>query len=528
MQTISNGKAQVLLFLALLILSASGKLFSQMPDLPPGFDKYMDSVLRTFEVPGISLAVVKDGNIVLTKGYGVVKLGRNNPVDAHTLFPIASNTKAFTTTALAMLVEAGKLKWTDPVIRWLPWFAMSDHWVTAEMTIRDLLVHHSGIPAFGGDLLIFPPSVYSRREIVSKVALLPIVHSFRTTYAYDNILYLAAGEVIKAVSGMEWEDFIQTQIFNKVGMSESIARFTAIKNIANVSAAHLRVNGKVKIADQVFDQAIGDAGDPAGGIASNATDMAKWLLTQLDSGMTVNKTRLLKSSSASALWNIVTPIPIAVAPPELAPAQLNFYGYSMGLRSYNYGRYKVVGHGGKLDGFVSQVAMIPELHLGIAVLTNQESTGAYWSVIYRLLDYYLHNKQFNWLAGYKKQLDSSLASSQRAREQAIIPHNGNNSVSLPIEKYAGTYRDDFYGMVTITADTKGLKLTFNQTPQLTAILSPFQFDSFSMSFNNADLKADGYASFFLKPDGTIDQLKLTVTDPDCDLDLNSLVLKRIK
>jgi len=173
--------------------------------IPPGLDKYVDSVLRIFEVPGISLSIVKDGKVVLAKGYGVKKLGEKNPVTEHTLFSIASNTKAFTAAALAILVQEKKLQWDDPVINYLPWFRMSDPWVTAQITVRDLLVHHSGIPAYAGDLLIFPPSDYSRKEIVSRVKDFSLVQSFRTHYAYDNILYLAAGEVIKAVSQMEWE-----------------------------------------------------------------------------------------------------------------------------------------------------------------------------------------------------------------------------------------------------------------------------------------------------------------------------------
>ena len=183
--------------------------------IPSGLDKYVDSVLRIFEVPGISLSIVKDGKLVLAKGYGVKKLGEKNPVTEHTLFSIASNTKAFTAAALAILVQEKKLQWDDPVINYLPWFRMSDPWVTAQITVRDLLVHHSGIPAYAGDLLIFPPSDYSRKEIVSRVKDFPLVQSFRTHYAYDNILYLAAGEVIKAVSQMEWEDFIRTRIFDK-------------------------------------------------------------------------------------------------------------------------------------------------------------------------------------------------------------------------------------------------------------------------------------------------------------------------
>jgi len=496
-------------------------------DIPPDLDRYVDSVLKIFEVPGISLAIVKDGKVMVAKGYGIKKLGEQSPVTSHTLFSIASNSKAFTTAALAILVEEKKMKWDDPVINYLPWFKMSDPWVTAQITVRDLLVHHSGIPAYSGDLLIFPPSNYSRKEILSKLKDIPLVHGFRTTYAYDNILYLAAGEVVKAVSGMEWEDFIQTRIFDKLGMTESVARFSAIKNHADIASAHSRIQGIVKTDDQYFEQAIGDAGNPAGGIASNAYDMAKWLIAQIDSGAAPNGTRIYKASATKDLWKIVTPIPIGTAPVGLEPSQMDFWGYALGVRIYNYGKYKVIGHGGKLDGFVSQVTFVPKLKLGIAVLTNQESSSAYWSVIYHVFDYYMQNKKFDWLSGFKKQKDSSLAESKKDFEKANIKPDSKILHSLRLEKYAGTYRDAFYGDVIIEKDGEKLSLKFKQTPQLVADLIPFQYETFIARFHNESLKADAYTSFSIGPDGNIDSFKMKIIDPDCDLSFEGLSLKRV-
>jgi len=285
---------------------------------------------------------------------------------------------------------------------------MSDPWVTAAFTVRDLLVHHSGIPGFAGDILIFPPSSYSRKEIVSKLVSIPLIHSFRTTYAYDNILYLAAGELIKAVSGREWEDFIKTSILDKLEMRETVARFSDFKQQQDIAAGHSRVLGKVVNDPEFFEQAVGDAGNPAGGIASNAIDMSKWLIAQLDSGRGMNGKQIFESKAINNLWNIVTPTPISKTPSEIAPAASSFAGYASGVKAYNYGKYKLVGHGGKLDGFVSQVVMVPDLKLGIAVLTNQESTGAYWSVIYHLLDYYMQQPSFDWIKGYQALLKNRL------------------------------------------------------------------------------------------------------------------------
>lgn len=496
-------------------------------NIPSGLDKYIDSVLHIFEVPGISLAIVKDGKMILAKGYGEKRLGEKNPVTEHTLFSIASNTKAFTAAALAILVEEKKMQWDDPVINYLPWFRMSDPWVTSEITVRDLLVHHSGIGAYQGDLLIFPPSDYSRKEIVSRVKDFPLVHSFRTRYAYDNILYLAAGEVIKAVSGMEWEDFIRTRIFDTIGMNESLSRFSQLRDHADVSAAHSLIQGVVQQDKQYYEQAIGDAGDPAGGIASNAVDMCKWLITQLDSGLASNGNRIFNASATKELWKIVTPIPVDKAPAGLEPSQMDFAGYALGVRCYNYGQYKIVGHGGKLDGFVSQVALVPRLKLGIAVLTNQESTSAYWAIIYHLLDYYMQNKPFDWIKGFKTRMDSSLAESKREWQKTNIISSQKTTLALPLEKYAGLYRDKFYGDLSIEKTDNGLVLKFSHTPQFVADLIPFQYETFIARFRNTALKADSYVTFTIGAEGNIEQLKLKIIDPDSDISFDGLLFDRV-
>jgi CubicO group peptidase (beta-lactamase class C family) len=500
----------------------------QTAEIPTDLEKYMDTVLRTFEVPGISLAIVKDGKIVKTTGYGVKKLGEKTPVSDHTLFSIASNTKAFTAAAIEILVEENKLKWDDPVIQYLPWFKMSDPWVTAQFTIRDLLVHHSGIPGFAGDILIFPPSNYTRQEIVSKLKFIPLVNSFRTTYAYDNILYLAAGELIKTVSAMDWEEFIKSRILTKLEMKETISKFSDFKYQLDVSSGHSRVLGKIVIDQAFYEQAVGDAGNPAGGIASNAVDMSKWLIAQLDSGKGLNGQQIFHKKAINELWSIVTPTPITKPPVDILPAALNFSGYALGVKAYNYGQYKLVGHGGKLDGFVSQVVMVPELKLGIAVLTNQETTGAYWAIIYHLLDFYMHHPRFDWIKGYKTVLDSSLAKSKVERAMLKINPTENNFIPIADDKIIGKYRDVFYGDAVIAQVGSKLQLQFLQTPQFVADLIPFQFQTYLAKFHNTTLRADAYLSLSIGPDGNVDQFKLKMMDPDSDINFEELIFKTIK
>ncbi|MEO9021399.1 MAG: serine hydrolase [Ginsengibacter sp.] len=517
--------------LILLILLLSGFIsFGQKKQtlIPPDLDNYISKVLQTFEVPGMSVAIVKDGKVLLAKGFGVKTIGEQSPIDAHTLFSIASNSKAFTTAALAILVEEGKIKWDDPVIKYLPWFKMSDPYVTNHLAIRDMLVHHSGLAAYSGDLLLFPPSTFSRKEIVQKIAGLPLVHDFRTTYAYDNVLYVTAGELVSEVSGMPWEDFIKTRIFDKIGMNESLSRFSEFKNQTNIATGHDRYDGKVQVIDHGMDIMIGDAGAPCGGIVTNATDIAKWLITQLDSGRAPNKEKIFTPASTKQLWKVVTPISYGIIDEDLKPAQISLSGYALAFHIYNYKQYKIVGHGGALDGFVSQIAMVPDLNLGIAVFTNQESTGAYYSVIYHILDYFMKFPPFDWISGYKNREDSGMARLKKRQQENIILPAANTKLSLPLDKYAGVYKDKLIGEMSITNEKDDMVLRFEQSPQLVADLKHFQYDTFIAHFRNKGFKADSYVTFSLHPDGSIDEVKMKVIDPDSDLDFDSLLFKPIK
>jgi CubicO group peptidase (beta-lactamase class C family) len=499
---------------------------AQQQVIPPGLDAYIEKVLQSFQVPGVALGIVKDGKIVLAKGYGVRKLGDPAPVDENTLFSIASNSKAFTSTAMAMMVEEGKVKWEDKVVKHLPWFKMSDDYVTAHLTIRDLFVHHSGLPAYANDVLLFPPSTYTRKELLSKLKDVKLTHDFRTVYAYDNILYLAAGEIIGSVSGMSWEDFVKTRIFTKVGMPRSISRFSTLRSQSNIAYAHAMRDGKLEVHNAFFDQNIGDASNPAGGIASSAKDMSNWLITQLDSGKTPNHNRLFKSAATNELWKIVRPMPIGVEPEWLKPNQRHFSGYALGFRTYDYRQHQIVGHGGLLTGFVSQIAMVPDLNFGIVVLTNQLSTGAYNAIINHIIDYNLKAAPFDWVAGYKKDWDQSARrrdSTQKANRE-ILPDK-SLPLSLPLDKYAGTYRDELIGNVVLTKEDQGLLLKFIKSPQYNMRLAHFHADLFKAEYVSKDMGDAPYLAFQVNPDRTIREAKFLSTFSNAERDLEDLVLK---
>ncbi len=366
---------------------------------PADFDAYLAAALDSFATPGAAIAVVKDGRVVHAKGYGLRRLGQSTPVDAHTLCQIASNTKAFTTAALAMLVDEGKLAWNDPVTKHIPWFQLSDPYVTRELTVRDLLVHRSGLGLGAGDLLWYHAD-YPRDSILHRIRYARVASSFRSEFAYDNVLYVAGGEVIPAVTGLSWEDFVRQRIFAPLGMSEARLTARGVRANDNFAAAHAKVDGRLTvIARDTFD-----ATTAAGGVVANVSDLAKWMLVQLDSGRVRGSTgdsgtgpqrRLWSAERTKEMWSGQTIQPIDL-PPSLAAYRPMFllYGLGWGLRDYR--GHKLVTHSGGLDGMTSRTLLVPDARLGIVVLTNGESPLS-TALTWRLLDYYLGAPPTNWV-----------------------------------------------------------------------------------------------------------------------------------
>ncbi|MFC2088363.1 serine hydrolase [Calditrichota bacterium] len=481
-----------------------------------GIDAYIKKALTTFEVPGASVAVVKNGKVILAKGFGKKTLDKTQPVDSQTLFGIASNTKALTATALALLVEEGKIEWDKPVINYLPWFRMSDPYVTSEMTIRDLLVHRSGLGLGSGDLLWWPTSTYTRKEIIQRLRFVPLATSFRSAYAYDNVLYTVAGEVIKEVSGQVWEDFVSQRILKPVGMAGSDVRHSATTKYPNVASTHARVEGEVqKIAPFTSDNV-----NPAGGINSNAEDMAKWMIVQLDSGRLADGSYLFPPHVTKELWNLVTPIPIKESEPELAPMRTNFKGYALGFRVQDYRGYKLVTHTGGLPGYLSLVAMIPELKLGVTVLTNQESSAAFNSIGFYVLDKFMRVEAHDWITAYENVLKRKADKTSKTLELARSLRNMSSKPSLPLVQYAGKYEDNWYGKIDIIYDDGKLIMKFGHTPELVGTLEHWQYDTFVVRWHDRSLRADAYVTFYLNEKGKVEQARMKPFSPEVDFSFN--------
>jgi CubicO group peptidase (beta-lactamase class C family) len=520
------GRSIIPAVLLSLILLTTAAVAEKPAALPPDLDAYVSRVMKAFEVPGIGLAVVKDGKVLVAKGYGVRKLGDPTPVDAQTLFAIASNTKVFTATALGLLVEDGKLEWDGPVGRTLPWFQMSDPYVTRELTVRDLLVHRSGLGLGAGDLMIWPPSDLGRTDIARRLRYVPLAASFRSAYAYDNVLYIVAGEVIQAASGRTWEEFVTDRILKKIGMTGTTVRWADFASAPDAAAPHASIDGAVRLV-KAFET---DNMSPAGGISSSAADMAKWVLVLLSEGRLADGSRLFSERTARELMTIVTPIPIGAPPPELAPLRRNFNGYALGLGVHDYRGRKVVTHTGGLSGFVSKVTMIPELGLGVVVLTNQESDEAYMSATFHILDYYLAAPRTDWVAAYLAVRDREKARTADVVGQATAARDASSHPSLPLARYAGLYRDAWYGDVTIAEEGGKLVVRFSHSPALVGDCEHWQYDTFVVRWRDRELRADAFLTFALNPDGTIDRAKMAPFSPDVDFsyDFQDLLLKPVR
>lgn len=519
-----RGRLALLAIVGLFALPSHPARAQEVSAGPEDFDAWVDRALETFEVPGAAVAIVKDGEVVLARGYGVRHIGEVTPVDERTRFGIASNTKAFTATALGLLVEEGELEWDGRVIDYLPWFRMWDPWVTREMTVRDLLVHRSGLGLGQGDLLYWPESNVSRREIVEAVRYLEPVTSFRSAYAYDNILYHVAALVIEEVSGQTWEEFVHSRIIEPLGMADTRVTRASTLEEGNVATTHASVEGVVRPVRPLAATAT----NAAGGINSTAADMAKWMIVQLDSGRVAGGERLFDARTTRELWAPVTPMPIGRAAAGMEPLQAQYQGYALGFVVRDYRGHKMITHTGGLPGYVSRVTMIPQLKLGVAVLTNQEVGAAFESITARVLDHYMDADPVDWITAFSDLMarrDSVVA----AREQSTAAQRDTSSrPSLDPSGYAGTYSDAWYGDVTIAEGEAGLEIQFGRTPSLLGDLQHWQYDTFYVRWRDRELRADAFITFELATDGTVAGARMKAASPSVDFsyDFHDLDLRR--
>jgi CubicO group peptidase (beta-lactamase class C family) len=491
-------------------------------------DAVVARTLRAFEVPGMAVAVVKDGQLVLSKGYGVSSLKTKAPMDANTLVGIASNTKAFTTAALGLLVDEGKLRWDDKVTDYIPEFKMYDPYVTAEFTVRDLLCHRSGLGRGMGDLMRFPDSTdFTAKDIIHNLRYFKPVSSFRSKYDYDNNLYIVAGEVVTRISGQPWADFVEARLLKPLGMSRSATAFLRLPDPTNVIDAHASVDGRVQLIRRDQNTVAG----PAGGIYSSVADMSKWALMLL--GGPGAPAPLLKPATQWELWSPQTLKRLGPVPtPYTTHYNTHFVAYGLGWNLNDARGYKLVSHAGGLPGMVTHVQLVPELRLGIIVLTNQESLEALMAVSNTLLDHYVGvtgQDRVQEMLGYKQaaagQTDPALATvwKQVAAAQKAAPKKPDYAA------YVGRYHDTWLGDVRVFAQGPQLWLKANRAPRLVGQLLPYRGTTYVVRWRDRGFNADAYAAFTLDERGRAASIKMKPISAATDFsyDFQDLDLQRV-
>ncbi len=424
---------------------------------------YIQRAMDDWKMPGFAVGIVKDDSVVFAKGFGVREFGKNDPVDENTLFVIASCSKAFTTASLAILVDKGKINWDDPVTKYLPDFQMYDPWVTHEMTIRDLITHRSGLATFSGDFL-WLSSNYDRKEVIRRARFLKPTSSFRTKYGYQNIMFITAAEVIKAVTDTSWGDYIQKHILNKIGMEHTNTSYAQFYETTNAAKAHYLKDGEFKIYSNVQK----DNAQGALGINSSAYDMAQWIRLQLGKGKYKDQ-RIFSERQSGEMWAN-----------QFAFGNMN-YGLGWFI-SYKNGK-RILNHGGGMPGFISDVTLVPEENFGFVILSNFES-GMVNSVRNYIIDIMTNTEPKDYeklsLDGWAKRIER-FNNESKHREEIRIK---DTKPSVPLEKYCGVYEDKMYGKAEIFLKDGGLYLQFIPTPTFRGTLHHYQNDTFYIDWED--------------------------------------------
>lgn len=507
------------LFLACATLAVAWAPVPAMAAPPANFDARAAALLQASGTPGMSVAIVEAGKTTLARGYGLRRAGRPETVDANTLFPVASVSKAFTSVALAILVDRGKLSWDDRVVDRLPGFQMYDPYVSREITVRDLLVHRSGLGLGAGDLMFWPRSTRSRAEIVAQLRHLPPATSFRSGYAYDNVLYIVAGELIEAVSGKTWEAFVDDEILGPAGLRDAATTPAARFRNPDRATPHARLGASLRgVGDmQAMDErdVFSVSAAPAGGLTASAADMSRWVAIQLARGaLPDGRGRLFSASASEAMWTPQTLMPReeSSAPTGAVPL---FSAYALGWKVIDYKSQRIVWHSGGIMGFRSIVVLIPEKDVGFSILTNAEDTGLIMGLMYELLDHYVDPDApaNDWPAAWSA-LRASKAQAAARKVAAATPARATASV-LPPGAYVGDYVDPWFGRISVTAKDGRLWIDMLRNPGMRGELRPWSRDTFQTVWADKSFEP-AFVSFAFGPQDRVERVSMRAVSPQAD------------
>lgn len=492
-------------FLFLGLLASPSNALAQkkktVADAATLLNTLVEASYATFKTTGLSIAIVKDDQVILSKGFGAANASNNTPAASNSLYNIASCSKAFTAAAVALLVEEGKLRWEDKVRDHLPNFQMSDPYITAQMTIRDLLCHRSGLGTFDGDLLWYGTN-YTDEEIVAHVKHLPIRQEFRSEFGYQNNLYTVAGLVIKKITGKTWSEFITERFFKPLEMGNSYPSNDELPSNAPVALGHLE--GKVQ---PIYNY---EGGKPAAAIYSSVDDLTHWVRMWLNGGKW-NGQQILSPASLRALVSAQTMLGVS---PTWQSWGIHFRSYALGWSLFDYSGKKVIEHNGGMPGYISKVMIVPEAGLGLIVLNNGNDGLINDAIRFKVLDHYFGGNGQDWDKTFKAfadQGDAAQKTETAMREGSRVP---NTQPSLALGAYAGTYFDKTYGEVKVEQLGAGLNFTMLPTKELfTGKMEHFHYDTWKVQFKDPYLPF-ALVSFELGPQGDVQGFKIDLPNGD--------------
>jgi CubicO group peptidase (beta-lactamase class C family) len=502
-----------LFFVVLVLWVVAGSPGGSAPPAPArdplkGLDAYILKAMKDWQLPGLAVAVLKDDKVVLAKGYGLREVGKNDPVDENTLFAIGSNTKAFTSTALALLIQDGKISWDDHATDHLKGFQLYDPYVTREITVRDLLCHRSGLGR-RGDLLWYGQD-FSREEILRRIRYLKPNSSFRSQYGYQNIMFLAAGQIIPAVTGKGYDDFVKERIFKPLGMNRSNTSPKDLEGVENVAAPHTKKEGKVvAIPYRNIDNVA-----PAGSINSSVRDMAQWHRFHLGNG-TYAGTKILDPAILQVTRDPHIVMPVGPDRKKEFPSN-HFMAYGLGWVLEDYRGRLVVWHNGGIDGMLSHQGYLPEENLGVVVLTNSDRNRLDAALFYRIVDSFLGEPVKDWSQLFLAQAQEAQAKMEEMRKKAEESRVPNTRPSLDQNAYSGAYENEMYGTAEVKREADTLILSYNSKPM--GALEHWHYNTFKISakpfgaFRFLELLEDTLVTFVLNAQGKIARMEIEDLD----------------
>jgi len=454
---------------------AQTSISDQPPFIRDSLDSYIQKGLKDWNLPGLSVVIVKDGSVIWMKGYGVRDLETNKPVDENTLFMIASNTKLFTGSSLALLETQGKLSLNDPVTKYFPSYRLYDSSSTRLVTIRDMLSHRIGTKTFEGDFTFWNTSL-SREEIMKRMRYLKPPFHFRQEFGYCNSCFLTAGQVIPAVSGESWEHFVQSHFLSPLGMDHSLVLSTDVARQANVATPYT-----TSYTDQISKVPYDNWNNlaPAASIVSNVNDLSHWLFMQLDSGRYQGKEII--SWEALQKTRIANTWVKSIKSPRFPT---HFQGYGLGLFMEDYAGRQIYWHTGGAGGMVSNVCFVPEVKLGIAILTNNDNQSFFEDLRHQILDAYLGVPYVNRSQQDLPRFMAESAEDSKQRKDWNARAEMHNQPPFTLTAYSGVYANTLYGKIHVSTEKNHLVIHFETKPDLSATLEYMDEGEWLLKYNN--------------------------------------------